>query len=348
LLVLFLARAFDGLTGGNIAVAQAYLADISTERRRKADYAKLAMATSVAFGVGPAIAGFLAETPMGNKAPVLAAAGVSFLALVFAWWVLPNDETFNLHEEDMQANQKGASEVEPAAVGAREETSQATQTKDNASSDEATDDEEDEPRLGTRGLLAIGPVRFVVVLYFLIYLGFNLFYTAFPLHAAKDLNWDAGELGIFFTVLSVMMALVEGPFMNWLSNTVEDTPLIWIGAAMMAGFFGLLMIEIDWMVYVSSAVFALGNGIMWPSFLSVLSKVAPKGHQGAVQGLGGSAGGFASVAGLILGGMLFDAFRTESFLYSGALFVLVTIMALILPGILKNAPTKLPETAGNS
>jgi DHA1 family tetracycline resistance protein-like MFS transporter len=59
ILVLFLARAIDGITGGNISVANAYLADISSEKSRSSNFGKMAMSTNLGFILGPAIAGLL-------------------------------------------------------------------------------------------------------------------------------------------------------------------------------------------------------------------------------------------------------------------------------------------------
>ena len=55
LLILFLARATDGITGGNISVANAYLADITTDADRNKNFGKLSVASNLGF-IRPAIA----------------------------------------------------------------------------------------------------------------------------------------------------------------------------------------------------------------------------------------------------------------------------------------------------
>jgi MFS transporter, DHA1 family, tetracycline resistance protein len=52
LLVLFLARAIDGITGGNISVANAYLADISSDENRSKNFGKMAISSNLGFIVG--------------------------------------------------------------------------------------------------------------------------------------------------------------------------------------------------------------------------------------------------------------------------------------------------------
>ena len=82
LLVLFLARAIDGITGGNISVANAYLADISSEKSRSGNFGKMAMSSNLGFILGPAIAGILGGTVLGSVLPILAALFLSMFTLI--------------------------------------------------------------------------------------------------------------------------------------------------------------------------------------------------------------------------------------------------------------------------
>ena len=70
----------------------------------------------------------------------------------------------------------------------------------------------------------------MLALYFLIFLAFSLFYTAFPIHAASGLNWEISQLGIYFSVLSAVMIVIQGPVMGYLSPKVSEKPLIAIGS----------------------------------------------------------------------------------------------------------------------
>jgi MFS transporter, DHA1 family, tetracycline resistance protein len=62
LAVLFYARAFDGLTGGDISIANAYLADITSKEERNRNFVKMSISTNLGFVVGPALAGVLSVT----------------------------------------------------------------------------------------------------------------------------------------------------------------------------------------------------------------------------------------------------------------------------------------------
>ena len=62
LVVLFVARAADGITGGNISVANAYLADVTEESQRSTNFGKMAASSNLGFILGPAMAGLLGAT----------------------------------------------------------------------------------------------------------------------------------------------------------------------------------------------------------------------------------------------------------------------------------------------
>src|SRR5690349_10439564 len=82
LLMLFLARAIDGVTGGNISIANAYLADLSSDSSRSKNFGKMAISSNLGFILGPALAGILGGTIYGAILPVLAALVLSLVTLL--------------------------------------------------------------------------------------------------------------------------------------------------------------------------------------------------------------------------------------------------------------------------
>src|SRR5918911_1611728 len=82
LVVLFFARLIDGITGGNISVANAYLADISSNENRSKNFGKMAISSNLGFIVGPALAALLGSTIFGNILPVIAALILSLVTLI--------------------------------------------------------------------------------------------------------------------------------------------------------------------------------------------------------------------------------------------------------------------------
>jgi MFS family permease len=74
--MLFAARILDGLTGGNISVAQAMISDISSPKERAKNFGILGSAFGFGFVIGPAVGGLLSK--FGHKGAVLFRGGHSY------------------------------------------------------------------------------------------------------------------------------------------------------------------------------------------------------------------------------------------------------------------------------
>lgn len=87
LALLFVARAVDGLSGGNITTARAYIGDITTEENRARAFGMLGAAFGLGFIIGPGLGGLFAR--ISYTAPIWAAAIITVVATVLAWLWLP-------------------------------------------------------------------------------------------------------------------------------------------------------------------------------------------------------------------------------------------------------------------
>ncbi|MBA3471375.1 MAG: MFS transporter [Herpetosiphonaceae bacterium] len=88
LVLLFVGRILDGITGGNISIAQAYVSDVTTPENRARGMGMIGAALGLGFIVGPAIGGFLSRN--GNyQLPIFVAAGIATLSFVLTAFLLP-------------------------------------------------------------------------------------------------------------------------------------------------------------------------------------------------------------------------------------------------------------------
>ncbi len=87
LAMLFFARIVDGLSGGNITTARAYIGDIATEENRARSFGMLGAAFGLGFIIGPALGGLFAH--ISYTAPIWAAAAITVVATLLAWFWLP-------------------------------------------------------------------------------------------------------------------------------------------------------------------------------------------------------------------------------------------------------------------
>jgi MFS family permease len=173
-------------------------------------------------------------------------------------------------------------------------------------------------------------ISYLLVLYFLIFLGFNVYYASFPTHAANVLHWSVTQLGIFYAILSGIMVFIQGPVLRKALKKFSEEKLVIIGSLILGTNFVLFFSESIISVYTAVVLFSIGNGLMWPSFMSILSKRAGTVLQGAVQGVAGSFGGVASIIGLIAGGVLYNLTGEATFLVSAVIIFSVFVMSFRL------------------
>src|SRR6476469_6298018 len=313
LLVLFLARAIDGITGGNISVANAYLADLSTNENRSRNFGKMAISSNLGFIVGPALAGILGASLYGHILPVLAAMILSAVTLILIGVMLK------------ESKRPIAEMLVPEEAGSIRKVF-AQECKECYGETETVNAK----KLEFRDVFKLKHISFLLVLYFLIFLGFNIYYASFPAHAASELGWSVTQLGIFYAVLSAIMVFVQGPVLRKALKKFSEEKLVIIGSLILGTNFILFVSNNILLIYVAVILFALGNGLMWPSFMSILSRRAGTTHQGAVQGLAGSFGGVASIIGLTTGGLLYSLVGATTFLVSAGVIFAVFIMSFRL------------------
>ena len=306
LLILFIARALDGLTGGNVSVANAYLVDVTDEADRKTNFGKMAVAGNLGFILGPTLAGLLGATRFGEVIPVVAALLISLIASGVIAFYLPESRPCLLAEA-------------PGRSSVRKVFGQ--EHKDCFDIGPGT--------VAWKDVLALPQIPFLLLLYFVIFLAFNLFYTAFPVYALQGLSWSITDIGLFFSFLGLTTVLVQGPLLGKLGRRFSDVTLVGGGAAILATAFLLFTSPSRTVLYVGGLLFSLGNGLMWPSFLALLANAAGERFQGAVQGFGSSVGSLASIVGLIVGGILYETVGGATFIGSAGLTFLVVALVLV-------------------
>ena len=316
LMVLFFARALDGLTGGNVSVANAYLADITEESERSANFGKMAVSGNLGFILGPAIAGALGATAWGEVPPVVAAFLISVVASFIIGFRLPESTRCTLTRD-------------PEHVNVRKVLGQ--EQKECFRLDGA-------PGLSMAEILSLPGLSLLLTLYFLVFLAFNLFYIAFPVHAATRLQWSLTDIGIFFSVMGFMMVVVQGPVLQRVSKIWSERTLVMAGSLLLASSFPFFTMDGKPEAYIGTALLALGNGVMWPSLMGIISMSTDQEAQGAVQGFASSSGAVASIVGLLVGGLLYGILGSSVFVLSAVITFLVVGLSIRIPKKKAGAP----------
>ena len=270
--VMLLARMLDGASGGNILVAQAYVADVTEPEHRARGMGLIGMAFGLGFVLGPLLGGLLLGLPLPAhwrlRLPFLVAAAFSTLA-----WLLV---LFRLPESRSAANRP----LEAARA------------------------------LSLRGLVdtvTVPGVGLLVLIGFLGVLAFASFEGTFALFLGRRLHWDAQTAAFAFAGLGFLSATVQGGLIRRLVPRFGEARLILVGFALAAAGF-LLLARVSGAPGLIGALtlLGLGQGLLSPSVSGLLSRITPMEEQGAVFGTLTSAQTLArmisySVANFLLG-----------------------------------------------
>ena len=310
LALIVVSRATDGLVNGSISVANAYLADVTTEEERKGAFARLGAATSLGFVVGPLAAGFLARGERGVMLLVLVAAALSVVGALVVWRFLPA-VTATAVVPASAATLAGAHKA--LGGGSKECVGHCAPAS-------------------LRALLAVPDAKRVIALYFLVFMGFSVFSTVLPVHALVDLGWSSDRLGALFGVLSLTLITTQAAVLPPLSRRVTSARLATVGSALVAAAYALLASSAAAGAFVAAVLYGVGNGLLWPSYLSILSETGPSWMRGRLQGVASSAGSVASIAGMLGAGSAFETLGKRTFLVGAAALLVAAWMFAVKQG----------------
>ena len=308
LLLLFVARGLDGLTGGNISVANAYLADVSTKEELTVRLGRNSLAYNLGYVGGPIIGGVLGSVLIGTEAekamlPILAAFFLSLFAL-FVVFKLKRSPRFERTDEETVTDICPNIIVSPQKVYIVKHVDKIPGLKD---------------------LWKIKHIPYLAVIYFFLNLIIAYIAGVFPLHTQTQLGWSAMDLATFFAINGVFMIIAEGPLLSWLTKRMSDAKINILGlVALTASFIFLLETE-DLVALLAAAVaFGLGFSMTTTAQQAGISKMIPQNLQGSLHGALATIMAIGGVIGLITGGILFETIGAHG----------VYIMAASICGIL--------------
>lgn len=244
LAILFIGRIISGMTGAAFTVATAYMADISDEKNRSANFGLIGAAFGIGFIVGPAIGGLISH--WGPAAPFLAAAALNGLNSLFGAFVLPE----SLKPEDRRPIE--LSQLNPFRALYKVFT--------------------------TPGILVY------VWVYVFLYLAGNVHPSVWTLYVETKFGWTSLQVGISLAVVGIAMAFVQGYLMRILIPRWGDMKALVIGTAVGAVcFVGVSVATQTWQVYVVMIISSL-QGISNPALQSLVSAKVPSNEQGELNG----------------------------------------------------------------
>jgi len=133
------------------------------------------------------------------------------------------------------------------------------------------------------------------------------FSAVMPLHTRARFGWGARELGLAFTVIGIVAAIVQGWAFGQLARRLGDRTLLVTGALGMATCLTALgFLPTSAAVYVWTAVFAFSNSLFGPAATGMVSILADPSEQGSVLGAAQALGALGRLAGPEVYGAVYD------------------------------------------
>ena len=266
--MLFLGRIIDGISGGNISTAQAYIADVTTKEDRAKGMGLIGAAFGLGFVFGPAIGGVLSR--WGINVPFLFAGTLAFANAILLYFTLPETVTPDHPARASAASGRGWGQLIASLKN---------------------------PRLG-----------FVMTVYFLSIVAFSIMTAVFSLFMMFRLGYDAFHNGWVFAYVGIISAIIQGGLIGKLVKRFGEPALVIIGSLLFsASLFATPFIgpAIGLMgILLTGAVSSIGNALNAPSLSSLASKSASAGEQGGVLGAMQSVASLARAVGPSLAAFL--------------------------------------------
>jgi MFS family permease len=276
---LLVARVWSGIATANIAVAQAYIADVTPPEKRARGMAVVGIAFGLGFILGPFIGGELSRFHVGGREgmlPAFVAAGLSAVNFLMALRTLPE----SLPPERRGQSVRRATPIDLAAF---------------------------------RAAIAVPGIGAAVAINFMLILWFSGMEQTFRLFTADGFGMSDAGTGRVFGLVGIVSALVQGGLVARLVLRYGEGRLIQSGLGIQAAAFALLGLSPMFgpsgkaALLVASAGIALGSGLCSPTLPAFASRRASATTQGMTLGTLQSASALARALGPLLGGVLYAA-----------------------------------------
>ena len=284
--LLFLSRIIDGATGGNISIAQAYIADVTTKENRARGMGIIGAAFGLGFIFGPAIGGFLSR--FSYSTPAYFAAAISLLTVLTTIFFLK--ETIN----EKQAK------VSPKTKLNFEEFRKVLS-------------------IYPIGILII--TFFVVNLASSVQQGNFALWTQKTFNYGPTQN---GWLFTYIGIIAVLVQLKVLPFLTKKFN--EKNILYISLVFLFLGLILIPLMPTPLFLYVSLFFLPFGMGLSNPTIQALASENVPKEEYGGTLGFLQSAGSLGRIIGPIIGGIIFQSMGKDNAFYFAGFIVLIILI----------------------
>lgn len=251
IIVLSLARVVDGITGGNISVANAYLADVTAPKERTKIFGISGAIFGLAFIIGPVIGGFSSSTAIGWLGTTIVAFAISLFTLTAMYFFLPE----SLKEEDKDKELK---------INLKKELNIFYKIN----------------KLGDKSFKPLFSVRIFFAL------AFSSYTSILTLYAQNRYDLDTKALGFVFLTIGLFLVVNQGLLVKRISDKLGNLRTYYLGQAIFfIGLIALVFADNIYLFLIISYINNLGVSLSLPSFKALITSKVDKQKQGLVNGV---------------------------------------------------------------
>lgn len=269
--LMFLARMLDGITGGNISVAQAVIADVSSPKNRAKNFGLIGMAFGLGFILGPAIGGILSDNTLVSwfnvQLPFYFACVLSLINSSLVLRLLP--ETLK------KVNNAPINIFRPI-----KSLSIAFTQKE---------------------------LRSVMPSTFMFNAGFTFFTTFFGVILAHKYGFNSGKIGNYFAYIGIMIVLMQGGLVRRLSGRIADYKVLrfsMFGSALVLLVYSVISPQHSYLLYFIPPFMAIFNALTNSFNSSLLARITPDELKGQSFGVRSSTTAMAQALPALAAGYL--------------------------------------------
>jgi len=317
--MVFVGRILDGLTAGNLSLAQAYISDHTLPENRAKAFGVIGVAFGIGFMFGPALGGYLGE--YGMHYPFLVAACLSALSIACTYFLLPREE--KLPAVDAVAPAGPPLKGDPRGEGSAPLASRGVADRS--------------PPLGPGGrrpsafdIAAYGEyfrrpeLRKLYIQFFLFSFAFSLFFSGFALYAERRFvvahfdealmrtiiePWSAREVGYLFAYSGLIGILWQGGLIGRLVKKYGEIKLTVAGfAASAIAYVAIGLVPEDRLIPLGivTIVSSFGHSVVRPVLTSRITQAVGRHEQGVAIGISGSLSSVAMMIAPPTGGAMLE------------------------------------------
>jgi MFS transporter, DHA1 family, tetracycline resistance protein len=268
--MLFASRLIDGITGGNISVAQAYISDVTGPKDRAKGLGLIGAAFGLGFIIGPVTGGVLSQ--WGYAVPAFVAAGLAFINLLLVFFWLP--ESLTPEKRALMPEKQPSISMGALLVALQR------------------------PFTGS-----------LLITRFFFGLAFAIFQSIFALYALTRFELTAVQTGYVLTYVGVLSVITQGFLVGRITNRFREDILIGVSVIVMAfGLLGWAVAPTVLFLLIIMAPTAVAGGLLNTVLTSTLTKAVTTDEVGGIIGFSTSIESLTRVIAPTLGGYLLVTF----------------------------------------